>query len=141
MARKGSFTRSQISNGDENDLNIRVYGTKASLEWHQENPNDLTIKYANAPRRIFRRGNDYLSDVAKRNTRTPFAHPEGFIEAFANLYVEFGRAIRDRIAGRPAPADGYDFPDQEDGVAGMAFINSAVESSRSEHKWIEFPQL
>jgi hypothetical protein len=118
-----------------------VYGTRASLEWHQEYPNDLTVKYANAPRKVFRRGNDYLSEVAKHNTRTPFAHPEGFIEAFANLYLAFVAAIRDRLAGRPAPEEGYDFPNQDDGVAGMAFVKTAVESSSSDQKWVKFPAL
>ncbi|HAO96004.1 MAG TPA: oxidoreductase, partial [Verrucomicrobiales bacterium] len=79
---KGIIYASQISNGDENNLNIRAYGTKASIEWHQEDPNELIVKYANAPRTIYRRGNEYLGEAASSNSRTPFAHPEGFIEAF-----------------------------------------------------------
>src|SRR5580693_4979101 len=85
---KGVLSASQISVGEENDLNIRGYGTKASLEWHQEEPNELIVKYPDAPRRIFRRGNEYVSDVAKKFTRLPFGHPEAFIEAFANIYLE-----------------------------------------------------
>ena len=138
---KGIICASQISNGDENALAIRVYGTQASLEWHQENPNDLIVKYADAPRKIYRRGNDYLSDVAKRNTRTPFAHPEGFIEAFANIYLAVAGALRDRLAGRTAPPEGHDFPNVDDGVAGMAFIHTAVQSARSPEKWVKFPKL
>ena len=136
---KGIIYASQISNGDENALNIRVYGTQASLEWHQEYPNDLTVKAANAPRKTYRRGNDYLSEVAQANSRTPFAHPEGFIEAFANVYLAAAQAISDRIEGNPPPADGYDFPNVDDGVAGMAFIKTAVESSRADQKWVKFP--
>lgn len=140
---KGILYASQISNGDENALSIRVYGTKASLEWHQEDPNELIVKYANAPRRIYRRGNSYISEAAAGHgyTRTPFAHPEGFIEAFANIYLAVAQAIADRIDGRDAPAEGYDFPTVDDGVAGVAFIQATVESSASSKKWIPFPQV
>lgn len=138
---KGIIYASQISNGDENALSIRAYGTKASIEWHQEDPNELIVKYANAPRRIYRRGNDYLGPEAKANSRTPFAHPEGFIEAFANIYLAAAQAISDRIDGVPAPAAGYDFPDILDGIAGMAFIETAVKSSQSTEKWVPFPAV
>ncbi|MEZ5327383.1 MAG: Gfo/Idh/MocA family oxidoreductase [Verrucomicrobiales bacterium] len=138
---KGIIYASQISNGDENNLNIRVYGTKASIEWHQEDPNDLIVKYASAPRKVYRRGNDYLGEAAQNNSRTPFAHPEGFIEAFANIYLAAAQAIGDQIEGKPAPADGYDFPNVDDGVAGMAFIETAVKSSSSTDKWVKFPEI
>ncbi|MBT8401391.1 MAG: Gfo/Idh/MocA family oxidoreductase [Rhodothermia bacterium] len=138
---KGIIYASQISNGDENALSIRVYGTKASIEWHQEYPNDLVVKYADKPRQVYRRGNDYLGEAAKSNTRTPFAHPEGFIEAFANIYLAAAEAIADHIDGNPAPDGGYDFPNVDDGVAGMAFIDTAVKSSNSTEKWIRFPDV
>ena len=138
---KGIIYASQISNGDENALNIRVYGTKASIEWHQEDPNELIVKYANAPRKIYRRGNDYLGEAASNNSRTPFAHPEGFIEAFANIYLAAAKAISDKIEGNAAPEGGYDFPDATDGVAGLAFIETAVKSSAGEEKWVKFPSL
>ena len=138
---KGIIYASQISNGDENALNIRVYGTKASIEWHQEDPNELIVKYANAPRKIYRRGNDYLGEAASTNSRTPFAHPEGFIEAFANIYLAAAKAISDKIEGNAAPEGGYDFPDATDGVAGLAFIETAVKSSAGEEKWVKFPSL
>ncbi len=138
---KGIIYASQISNGDENALNVRIYGTKASLEWHQEDPNELIVKYANAPRKVYRRGNDYLGDAAKANTRTPFAHPEGFIEAFANIYLAAAGAIADQIEGKEPPAGGYDFPDATDGVAGLAFIETTVKSSASDQKWLKFPEL
>ncbi|MFT5470042.1 MAG: putative dehydrogenase [Verrucomicrobiales bacterium] len=140
---KGIIYASQISNGDENALCIRVYGTKSSIEWHQEEPNELIVKYANAPRKIYRRGNDYISSAAADHgyTRTPFAHPEGFIEAFANVYLAAARAIIDQIDGNPAPVEGYDFPTIEDGIAGMAFVDTAVRSSASSEKWLKFPQV
>ncbi len=125
---KGILYASQISNGDENNLNIRLYGTRASLEWRQEDPNDLVLKAFNEPRRIHRRGNDYLSKQAQAFTRLPFGHPEAFIEAFANIYLEAGRAIRDAMTG----VDGgpYDFPGVEEGVEGMRFVRTVVESSK-----------
>jgi len=132
---KGIIYASQISNGDENNLNIRVYGTKASLEWHQEEPNDLIVKYANAPRKTYRRGNDYLGAAAQANSRTPFAHPEGFIEAFANVYLAAAKAISDKIDGVEQPQEGYDFPTVDDGVAGMAFIQACVDSSQNNAAW------
>ena len=132
---KGIIYASQISNGDENNLNIRVYGTKASLEWHQEDPNELIVKFANAPRKTYRRGNDYLGAAAQNNSRTPFAHPEGFIEAFANVYLAAAKAISDQIDGTPPPGEGYDFPSVDDGVAGVAFIAACVESSQKNASW------
>ena len=132
---KGIIYASQISNGDENNLNIRVYGTKASLEWHQEDPNELIVKFANAPRKTYRRGNDYLGAAAQENSRTPFAHPEGFIEAFANVYLAAAKAISDQIDGTPTHQEGYDFPTVDDGVAGVAFIAACVESSQKNASW------
>jgi predicted dehydrogenase len=134
---KGVLYASQISVGEENDVNIRVYGTKASLEWHQEHPNELIVKYQDAPRRIFRRGNPYVSDVAKKFTRLPSGHPEAFIEAFANIYLEAARAVEAVKAGKPIPAD-IDYPTVEDGVLGMAFIATAVASANSGSTWTKF---
>ena len=138
---KGILFASQISNGDENNLNIRVYGTKGSLEWHQENPNELVFKRADAPPVVSRRGNGYLSEAAKGATRTPFAHPEGFIEAFANVYRSTATAIADSVAGRKAPKGGYDYPTIDDGLAGMAFIETVVKSSKLGAKWVKFPKV
>jgi predicted dehydrogenase len=130
---KGILYASQVSVGEENSLTIRVYGSKASLEWHQEEPNDLIVKYAEAPRRTYRRGNPYLSDVAKRFTRIPAGHPEGFIEGFANIYLEAARAIEAEVNGQPIPPD-CDFPTVKDGVEGMLFIATAVRSMISDQK-------
>ncbi len=137
---RGILYASQISNGDENNLNIRIYGTKASLEWHQEEPNDLIVKYADKPRQIYRRGNEYLGNAAQGNSRTPFAHPEGFIEAFANVYLAAAAAIWDEVNGIQTERE-YDFPTVDDGVYGMAFIETVVKSSKGEDKWTRFPDL
>lgn len=138
---RGILYASQVSSGDENNLNIRVYGTKGSLQWFQENPNELIWKKADAPQQVHRRGNSYLCAAAQGATRTPFAHPEGFIEAFANVYRAAGTAIADAVSGRKAPKAGYDFPTVDDGVAGLAFIESAVKSSKAGAKWVNFPKL
>jgi predicted dehydrogenase len=137
---KGILYASQVSNGDENNLNIRVYGTKASLEWHQEQPNELIVKAADQPREIRRRGNTYLSPAARANTRTPFGHPEAFIEAFANVYLAAAAAIAAEVGGRPLPAD-LDFPTIDDGVVGMAFIETVVKSARLGARWVRFPPV
>ncbi|MFM2171167.1 MAG: hypothetical protein RI957_1396 [Verrucomicrobiota bacterium] len=132
---RGVLYASQISTGDENNLNVRIYGTEASIEWHQEHPNELIVKFAEQPRQIWRRGNSYNGPAAQKNTRTPFGHPEAFIEAFANIYCAAAEAITDAILGNPAPAEGYDFPTVDDGVTGMAFIEAAVKSSKNNAAW------
>jgi predicted dehydrogenase len=131
---RGVLYASQVSVGDENSLSIRVYGSKASLEWHQEEPNELIVKFADAPRRIYRPGNGYLSDIAKRFTRLPAGHPEAFLEAFANIYVEAARAIDAEVNGQPVPGD-CDFPTVKDGVEGMQFIAAAVRSAKGGAVW------
>lgn len=138
---RGILYASQISSGEENNLNIRVFGTKGSLQWFQENPNELIWKKADAPQQVHRRGNNYLSAAAQGAARTPFAHPEGFIEAFANVYRAAATAIADQVAGRKAPKGGYDYPTVDDGVAGLAFIESAVKSSKAGAKWVKFPKV
>lgn len=138
---RGIIYASQISNGDENNLNIRVYGTKKSIEWHQEHPNELIVKDARVPREIYRRGNDYITGAAADCTRIPFGHPEGFIEAFANVYNSAMVAVKDEISGKYPRKSGYDFPDIRDGIIGMAFIETVVKSSKAKDKWIKFPSI
>ena len=133
---RGVLFASQISTGDENNLNIRVYGTEASLEWHQEHPNELIVKFAEKPREVWRRGNGYNGPEAAKNTRLPFGHPEAFIEAFANVYLAAAEAIADSINGCYPRPEGYDFPTVDDGVEGMAFIEAAVKSSKSNAAWM-----
>jgi len=137
---KGVLSALQISVGEENDLSIRVYGSKASLEWHQEDPNDLVVKYNDKPRRVYRRGNEYLSAVAKRFTRVPSGHPEAFLEAFANIYLGAARAIEAEVNGQPIPPD-CDFPTIDDGVEGMAFIATAVESAKAGGVWTRMVEI
>ena len=133
---RGVLYASQISAGEENALRLRVYGEKAGLEWFQEEPNELLVKYPDRPREVYRRGNDYLSDAAKAFSRIPFGHPEAFIEAFANVYLEAARAIRDAVNGRPGAGAPYDFPTIADGVEGMRFIASTVESAKQQ-SWLK----
>ncbi len=135
---KGVLYASQISCGEENNLSIRVYGTLAGLEWKQEHPNELKWMPKDQPAQILRRGNAYLGDAAKKASRIPPGHPEAFIEAFANVYREAAAAIRDSIAGKKGGA--YDFPTIDDGVEGMAFLETAVQSAKSGEKWTKFVQ-
>ena len=131
---KGLLYASQISSGEENGLNIRVYGTKKGLQWWQENPNYLVIRDPAGFETRLSRGNPVVeAPLAKAYTRTPFGHPEGFIEAFANVYREGFKTIRAKVAGDPDPK--ADHPTVDDGVMGLAFIAAVLESSRSDKKW------
>jgi predicted dehydrogenase len=135
---KGVLHCSQISCGEENNLNIRVYGTKGSLAWQQEHPNELKFIAKGEPAKILRRGNGYVSDVAKKFTRLPFGHPEAFIEAFANIYLEAVAAIRASIENKKGS---FDHPTVDDGVEGMAFIETCLKSAKSGGKWTKFPKI
>jgi predicted dehydrogenase len=134
---KGILFVSQISAGEENNLRIRVYGEKGGLEWHQEEPNSLIVKWLEKPQQIFRTGVAELYPQAQSHTRFPAGHPEGYLEAFANIYRNVAKCIQARIEGLSVSEIYQDFPGIEDGVRGMEFIYSVVESSKSEHKWIE----
>lgn len=136
---KGIIHASQISVGDENNLNIRVYGTEAAIEWHQEHPNELVVKYPDKPREIWGRGNGYVVQPAAGFTRIPAGHPEGYLEAFGNIYKEAFRAIRAEVAGRKPPKD-LDYPTIDDGVEGMAFIETVVKSAARGARWTKFPR-
>ncbi|MGE0772163.1 MAG: Gfo/Idh/MocA family protein [Cyclobacteriaceae bacterium] len=131
----GVLLATQVAAGDENNLNIRVYGEKGGLEWRQEEPNTLVVKWLDKPKEIVRAGWPYNSDAAKNNTRTPAGHPEGYLEAFANLYMNFAKAVRDYKPGKKIDPAKYDFPDIEDGVKGMAFVETVIKSSKSNTKW------
>ena len=138
---KGILYASQVSVGEENNLMIRVYGTNGSLEWHQEHPNELIVKYLDKPRSIHRRGNSYNGNECSRFTRLPFGHPEAFIEAFANVYLAAADAITDEIDGRYDSQKDYGFPTVEDGVKGMAFIEAAVKSSQNNAAWTKLEEI
>lgn len=137
---KGILHSSQISVGDENNLNIRVYGTKAALEWHQEFPNELVVKFPDQPRQIWRRGNGYLAPELSAFTRIPAGHPEGYLEAFGNIYLEAFKAIRAEVSGKKIPKN-LDYPTIDDGVEGMLFIDTVVKSSAKGARWVKFPSV
>ena len=132
---RGILTASQICPGQENGLRIRVWGTKAGLEWIQETPNFLHVRSNEGPEMVYKRGNAYLCEAAVASTRLPSGHPEAFIEAFANIYKNFTDTIRARILGIEPSDIMLDFPTVEAGAQGVAFINKAVESSASDTKW------
>ena len=135
---KGILHASQISVGEENNLAIWVYGEKKSLVWHQEYPNDLTIKSQEAPVQVWRRGNSYVAEkrpAAARATRLPPGHPEAFIEAFANIYCNFADTLRARLANRSPDDLALDFPTVEDGLRGMAYLDSVFTSANNNQKW------
>lgn len=130
---KGVLTASQILSGEENQLRIRIYGSKKSLDWSQEDPNYLHVLNPDGTRVRLSKGNESsLSQVAYEAGRLPFGHPDGFIEAFANVYMEAFKAIRAHKAGEPIEGD---FPTQRDGVIGCAFIETVLESAGSDKKW------
>lgn len=133
---RGILVASQVEIGCENDLRIRVFGTKGSLDWRQEDPNQLRHAPDGKPVELLTRGQGYLCDAAKRATRLPSGHPEAFIEAFANVYLAAADAVIAREAAADAPT-GTDFPDVVDGARGVHFIEKTVESSRNEKKWTD----
>ena len=136
----GVLMATQVAAGEENNIKIRVYGEKGGLEWEQNNANTLLVKWLDKPTEIWRAGESYLSSFAKHNCRTPAGHPEGYIEAFANLYRNFALAVAAKINGEDPKEEWLDFPGVEDGVRGMMFIEKVIESGKSEKKWIEFKE-
>jgi len=133
---KGLLFASQICVGSENDLRLRVWGSKGGLEWRQEEPNHLVYRPIDGPERVYRRGTDFVGEAAKGATRLPFGHPEAFIEAFANVYRNAGDAIR---AGKDDPA-GFDYPGLADGSRGVRFIEAVVASSNEDGAWCDLTQ-
>lgn len=134
----GILVATQIATGEENGLKIKIYGEKGGLEWHQMEPNSLIIKWPDVPTQIYRTGNSYLSNNAMANTRTPSGHPEGYLEAFANLYKNFALTLSSILEGKTPSAEMLDFPSVDDGVRGMAFIENVIASGKSEQKWFDF---
>jgi predicted dehydrogenase len=136
----GVLMASQVAAGEENALKIRVYGEKGGIEWAQQEPNTLLVKWLDQPTQILRAGGNYgdrLSSFATHNARTPGGHPEGYLEAFGNIYRNFALTLSARIDGKPASAEMLDFPQVDEGIRGMAFIDNVVASSQSEAKWTE----
>ena len=137
---RGIIYASQISAGEENGLKIRVYGEKGGLEWIQVEPNTLIVKWLDKPIQHIRTGNPWCSDLANYNTRFPAGHPEGLIEAFGNIYRNVATCIQHRLEEKEAPAEALDFPTVYDGLRGLQFIDSVLESSQSDNKWTDFPE-
>lgn len=134
----GILVASQIAAGEENSLKIKVYGEKGGLEWHQMEPNTLVVKWLDSPSQLYRTGNGYLSPIAAFNTRIPSGHPEGYLEAFGNLYKNFALTLQSKLEGKEPTASMLDFPTAKDGVRGMAFIENVIASGKSNQKWTEF---
>jgi predicted dehydrogenase len=134
----GVLVATQIAAGEENALKIKVFGEKGGIEWHQMEPNTLVVKLLDQPMQVYRAGSGYLSNAAKHNTRVPAGHPEGYLEAFANIYKNFALTIMAKLNGEEATQEILDFPNVEDGIRGMAFIENVVASSKSDQKWFDF---
>ena len=134
----GVLMATQIAAGEENNVKIRVYCEKGGIEWKQEDANTLLVKWLDKPTEIFRAGAGYNSSFSTHNTRVPAGHPEGYLEAFANLYRNFALTVRAKINGEQPKEEWLDFPGVEEGIRGMAFINNVVESGMSNEKWREF---
>ncbi|MBC9911522.1 Gfo/Idh/MocA family protein [Chitinophaga varians] len=136
----GVLMASQVAAGEENALKIRIYGEKGGLEWAQHEPNTLLVKWLDKPTEIYRAGGGYTfqSSYMTHNTRTPGGHPEGYLEAFGNLYRNFAQTLSAKIDGVQPSPESLDFPGVADGVRGMAFIDNVVRSSQSDAKWTNF---
>ena len=132
---KGILHSSQISVGEENNLNIRVYGEIGGIEWHQREPNTMLVKWLDQPMQVYRTANGYLGKNAAAASRTPPSHPEGYLEAFANIYKNFANHIRAFESGTTPDEVSLDYPKIEDGIRGMAFIEAVVASSKGNAAW------
>ena len=135
---RGILTASQVCVGQENNHKIRIWGTGGALEWHQEHPNYLLYWPESGPMQVMSRGNDYLCDAATRGTRLPTGHPEAFIEAFGNVYLNATDTMRAKLMGNEPTDLELDFPTVYDGARGVCFIETVVESSKSNQKWLPF---
>ena len=132
---KGGLWASQVAPGNENSLSVRVYGEKAGLEWRQEDPNQLGFTPLGETRQTIRRGGAGTGRAAAHATRIPSGHPEGYLEAFAQLYTDLAEQITPKIEQRPPAPDSLLVPGVADGVAGVKFINAVLESSRNRSAW------
>jgi predicted dehydrogenase len=131
---RGTLVCSQIACGEENALSLRLYGTRAGLEWHQQEPNTLIVKPADRPWERYRTGGGYLGSAATAAARTPAGHPEGYLEAFANIYRDFMADVR-RVAAGDAPLG--DYPGIREGLRGLRFVSAAAESSERGAAWVD----
>ncbi len=137
----GVLIASQVAAGEENALKIRIYGEEGGLEWAQHEPNTLLVKWLSKPAQILRAGANYtniLNSFATQNCRTPGGHPEGYLEAFGNIYRNFALTLQAKLNGDTPTKEMLDFPGADDGIRGMAFIDCVVASGQSKEKWTDF---
>lgn len=134
----GVLFATQVAAGEENNLRIRVYGEQGGIEWQQADANSLVLRMIDAPVQVLRTGSSYLDPIAAANARTPPGHPEGYLEAFANIYTAFYQAVRDHERDPGIDVRDYDFPNVDDGLHGMAFVDTVVRSAQSDRKWTPF---
>jgi predicted dehydrogenase len=134
----GCLMASQVAAGEENALKIRIYGELGSIEWAQHEPNTLLVKWLDKPAEVYRAGQAYLTDIARHNCRTPGGHPEGYLEAFGNIYHNFALSLMAKMDGKEPTKEMLDYPKVDEGVRGMAFIDNVVASSQSDKKWTDF---
>ncbi|UFH57406.1 Gfo/Idh/MocA family protein [Spirosoma sp. KNUC1025] len=137
----GVLMASQVAAGEENALKIRIYGEKGGIEWAQQEPNTLLVKWQDKPTQIYRAGTGYahtLSSFAIQNSRTPGGHPEGYLEAFGNLYRNFAQTLMCRLDGLTPSPEALDYPSVDEGIRGMAFIDNVVKSHQSDQKWTPY---
>lgn len=134
----GVLMATQIAAGEENNIKIRVYCEKGGIEWKQEDANTLLVKWLDKPTEIYRAGAGYNNSFSSHNTRVPAGHPEGYLEAFANLYRNFALTVRAKLNGEEPKEEWLDFPGVNEGIRGMAFITNVVASSQSSEKWSAF---
>lgn len=134
---KGTLSTSKVAAGEENALSIKIYGEKGGLEWHQMEPNTLFVKWNDAPTQIYRTASNSLSEAAKAAGRLPVGHPEGYLEAFANVYHQFADHLFFVLEKQKGKAPCFDYPSIHDGVRGMAFIEAALTSSKNNAAWTQ----
>lgn len=139
---QGVLMATQIAAGEENAIRIRVYGDKGGLDWEQMEPNSLKIKWTDKPMQVMRVGTSMDTAIAAHNTRTPGGHPEGYLEAFANIYRNFALTVRAKANGEVPTDEMLDFPGVEDGIRGMQFIDTVVSAGyNDEVKWVKFGEI
>ena len=134
----GVLVATQVAAGEENNVRIRAYGDRGGLEWQQVEANTLQVKWLDRPTEIRRAGTGYVGSFARHNARTPAGHPEGYLEAFANLYRNFALTLQADLADQPPTPEALDFPGLTDGIRGMAFIENVIASGYSDTKWTDF---
>jgi len=134
----GVLMATQIATGEENNVKVRVYGELGSIEWKQDDANSLLVRWPDKPMEVHRTGAGYTTGFSRHNTRVPPGHPEGYLEAFANLYRNFALTVKAKISGDTPTAEMLDFPGAEDGVRGMTFVEKVIASGKSSEKWTDF---